>query len=147
MRALDAPTDAADVRRDFEQLAEAVEVFDPLPPEISSDDRHDLLGGRQAARGQQRDAPIARGFELVQLAIRADIVDAGVGPRIGSETDAVVRSGRPAAARGSARLPDPGARCTVGGVPSVGFGAPGEGRAVSPPRRMWTWREVGGMLR
>src|SRR5690606_7684997 len=147
MRALDAPTDAADVRRDFEQLAEAVEVFDPLPPEISSDDRHDLLGGRQAARGQQRDAPIARGFELVQLAIRADIVDAGVGTRIGSESDAVVHMNRQAVGHGSASLPEPGARDKTGRVPSIGFAAAVQGRTFSHPRRIWTWREVGGMLR
>ena len=60
--------------------------------EIGVDPVEHLLGGGQGAGGLEQEHAVAAGAQHVQLAVGADVVDAGVGPGVGEEDEPLVEA-------------------------------------------------------
>ena len=72
--------------------------------EVAVDARQHLVGGGQAAGRLQHEDAVVAGVQHVELAVRPDVVDAGVGAGVGQEDEAGVEAHREAVGHGD-RLP------------------------------------------
>ena len=102
----DLPAESPDVERGLEEVVDAGQAL-ALARQVAVDAvEHLLRRGQVAGRLEHEDA-VGRGAQHVQLAVGADVVDAGVGAGVGEEHEALVEAHREAVGHGGG-LPDGG---------------------------------------
>ena len=87
------PVEPTEVQGRLEQLADGGQAL-VLPGrlEVLLDAVEHLLGGGEAAGGLDDEDPVRGRLEHVQLAVGADVVDAGVGAGVGEEDESLVEA-------------------------------------------------------
>ncbi len=81
----------SDVERRLEEMTDGGEALAPVRRrEVGVDPVEHLLRRREVPGGLEHEQPIVRRPEHVQLAVRADVVEPGVRPRVGQEHEALV---------------------------------------------------------
>jgi hypothetical protein len=89
----DIAADTADVQRRFEQVVHGGErLVVARRGEVAVDAVEDLLRGREVPGGLDDEQAVVAGLHDVQLAVRRDVVDAGVGARVGQEDEPLVET-------------------------------------------------------
>ena len=83
----------ADVERRLEQVVDRGQALaGPGVGQVLVDAVEHLLGGGQVARRLQHEDPVGVGLEEVHLAVRADVVDPGVGAGVAQEDESLVEA-------------------------------------------------------
>ena len=88
----DLAAQPTDVERGLEEVVDRGQALARRLAEVAVDAVEHLLGRRQVAGRLEHEDPVGRGPEHVQLAVGADVVDAGVGAGVGEEDEALVEA-------------------------------------------------------